>query len=63
MPIMKQGGTKTLQISPQLPYYQENGVYQLEDLYTHFKAQAEAFASRFDARNKNVNYTTEIAAL
>ncbi|MGS4346443.1 hypothetical protein ACKUSY_12785 [Myroides odoratus] len=63
LPIMKQGGTRALQLSPQLPYYKESGMYNLEELYTHFKQQATEFATRFDARNQNTNYTTEIAAL
>ncbi|MDR2222057.1 MAG: hypothetical protein LBE34_04865 [Flavobacteriaceae bacterium] len=62
-PIMKQGGTKELQLSSQLPYYKADGVYDLNELYHYFKTMAYDLAAQFDQRNGNDNYKTEIESV
>ncbi|MDR0228146.1 MAG: hypothetical protein LBI72_03680 [Flavobacteriaceae bacterium] len=61
-PIMKQGGTRELQLSSQLPYYKADGIYDLNDIYKYLKAIAVDLAAQFDQRNGNDNYTKEVEA-
>lgn len=59
-PIMKQGGIKQLNLSSKLPYYRNDGVYDLADLYLYFKEKAYHYAELFDKRNGNNNFVLEI---
>ena len=63
MQITKNGGEVSLTISSQLPYFKLDGNYNLLDLYTYFKNEAMDLAKRFDARNNNTNYVTEISGI
>lgn len=59
-PVMKQGGKKELHLSSQLPYYREDGIYDLNELYNYFKETAYDYAERFDKRNGNKNFKEEV---
>lgn len=59
-PLMKNGGKQRLELSSLLPYYQESGEYDLSELYVYFKDIAYDYANRFDQRNGNDNFKTEV---
>ncbi|MHC5200772.1 hypothetical protein [Myroides sp. LJL119] len=59
-PIMKQGGEQVLNLSPKLPYYKSDGVYDLSELYVYFKDRAYHYAKLFDQRNGNNNFVLEV---
>lgn len=53
--LLKEGGTKTLNMDTALPYYRVDNTYDVKLLYDYYYAKADDLATRFDARNGN-NY-------
>lgn len=53
MPLIQEKGTRTLNISYKMPYYKEDNIYNIEDLYNYYRPIAETYAIKFDERNKN----------
>lgn len=51
LPLLKDGGTRTLKLSPRLPYYNESGVYDASVLYDYYYKRADEYAALFDQRN------------
>lgn len=60
IPLLKDGGNRTLQLSPRFPFYSEEGVYDVNKLYRHYMKKVETFAPRFDERNGNNYFTMQI---
>ncbi len=57
LPLLKDGGKKELNvISSRHPYYREDNVYNLNDLYVYYKEIATDMAQQFDIRNRSTHY-------
>jgi len=52
LPLLKEGGTKKLNMNPKLPYYKTDGLYDLDELYSYYYQKAMHLAKRFDERNR-----------
>lgn len=63
MSIMQQSGQIELSLSCKLPYYQQDGIYNIEDLYLYFEQKALHYAGLFDQRNSNSNFIQEVSQL
>ncbi|WP_430614095.1 hypothetical protein [Flavobacterium sp. JP2137] len=59
LPMLKEGGKKTLNISPKMAYYEPDGIYDLAALRVHYYQQAADLADRFDTRNGNTHFTDQ----
>lgn len=53
LPLLKEKNERTLNISPRLPYYRTDNIYDTEELWNFYYPIAEDLAKRFDERNKN----------
>lgn len=63
MCILKEGGERQFNFPTFLPYYQESGNYNLEKLHLYFKERSYDYAKRFDQRNDNGNFKSEVDSL
>ncbi|MEC4112774.1 hypothetical protein VSO92_01425 [Myroides pelagicus] len=62
--ITKGKGEVNLALSPQLPYYRADGVYDISVLHAYFKQLAFEYADAFDRRNKQDGvYRQEVESL
>lgn len=59
LPLLKSSGERTMQVNSQLPWFRNDGVYVIKDLYQHFYAKAEVLAKQFDTRN-GTHYLTAL---
>jgi hypothetical protein len=59
--LFKGSGTRSLNVSPAIPWYKPSGVYEFPELYAYYKDQAATLAAKFDARNGNTNFTEELS--
>lgn len=60
LPLLKQGGTKTLDVNAAMPWYRADGNYNTDELYNYYLAQATDLAKRFDTRNGNSYFMQDI---
>jgi tetratricopeptide (TPR) repeat protein len=61
--LFKGSGTRRLNISSEIPWYNPSGVYELPVLYDYYKNQATTLAAKFDARNNCSNFTNELNSM
>jgi hypothetical protein len=59
--LFKGSGTRCLNVSVQMPWYNPSGVYELPVLYGYYKNQAATLAAKFDARNGCTNFADELS--
>lgn len=62
MPLIHEKGTKTLNISHKMPYYKEDNIYNIQDLYNYYRPIAEEYAIKFDKRNRNNVFSQKLKA-
>jgi len=60
LPLLKKGGSKKLDMNPKLPYYRQDGIYDLDELYNYYYGKAFDLASRFDKRNGTDEFVSGI---
>lgn len=60
LPILREGGSKTLNLSPKIPYYNAEGIYDLAALREYYYKQATALAEKFDRRNGNLHFSSQL---
>ncbi len=56
LPLLNQEGKIELNLSHKLPYYREDNLYDIKDLYSHYYNKAKELAQRFDQRNRTDNF-------
>lgn len=61
--ICNQEGTRTLNLSTKVPFYNESNQYDLKTLAAYYSEKSVRFAKAFDLRNKNEFYQNELIAL
>lgn len=61
--LLQEKGQRHFNFPTYLPYYDEKGIYDLEELYLHFKKRAFHYAASFDKRNGNTNFIKELNEL
>jgi hypothetical protein len=61
--LFKGSGSRELNVSPEIPWYQPSGVYELPVLYDYYNNQATTLAAKFDARNGGTYYTDELSTI
>jgi hypothetical protein len=61
--LFKGSGTRRLNVSPQVPWYNSSGIYELPVLYDYYRDQAETLAVKFDARNGCTNFIEELNSI
>jgi hypothetical protein len=61
--LFKGSGVHSLNVSSEIPWYKSSGVYELPELYDYYRNQAEALATKFDARNGNTNFIDELNSM
>ncbi len=58
--LKKQTGYRKFSFPNRFPLYAEDGRYNMQELFIHFKQRAMSYAKAFDNRNGNNFYKTEI---
>ncbi len=61
--VFGNGGTRAFKLSPKLPYYRQDGIYDLSVLSDYYKEVALEFSSKFDKRNGNNHCCSELIQL
>jgi hypothetical protein len=61
--LFKGSGSRELNVSPEIPWYQPSGVYELPALYDYYCNQATTLAAKFDARNGGTHYSDELSVI
>jgi hypothetical protein len=61
--LFKGSGTRQLNISSEIPWYNPSGIYELSVLYDYYRNQATTLAAKFDARNNCSNFTDELNSM
>ncbi|NDW17875.1 hypothetical protein D0T53_02950 [Dysgonomonas sp. 216] len=56
LPLLKQGGTRKLNLNSNLPYYRTDGIYNVDELYEYYLNLTLSYVSRFDARNGSAHF-------
>jgi len=61
LPLLKDGGTRNMDfISVHQPYFKEDKLYNLDDVYQYYLQTAADLAQRFDERNKNKHFSEQL---
>ncbi|MFR9164928.1 MAG: hypothetical protein ACLVKO_01405 [Dysgonomonas sp.] len=60
LPLLKEGGEKTLNMSSKLPYYNSDNKYNVTDLYNYYEEKAKKLAQQFDLRNGNDHFSERL---
>lgn len=61
LPLLKNGGKRTIEaISIRHPYYREDKIYDLNDLYKYYREIAIDLAEKFDVRNGSRHFRDQI---
>ncbi len=63
LPLLKNGGTKQMELSSQVPYYNPEGIYDLKELYTYYEQIAFHLANQFDKRNGTSFFKDDLVQL
>lgn len=58
--LLKDKGTRSLNMDTKLPYYSSDNTYNLGELYDYYYKKADDLASRFDARNGNNHFRSRL---
>ncbi|MDR2383753.1 MAG: hypothetical protein LBD76_07735 [Prevotellaceae bacterium] len=61
--LFKGSGTRRLNISSEIPWYNPSGIYELPVLYDYYRNQAATLAAKFDARNNCSNFASELDSM
>lgn len=51
--LLQEGGSKTLNMDPQIPYFNSSNTYNIKELYDYYYTKADNLAKQFDERNGN----------
>lgn len=60
LPLLKEGGTKELNLGIKLPYYSSDNTYNIAELYQYYHEKATSLAEKFDSRNKTNKFKAEL---
>lgn len=60
IPMLREGGHQRLNLSTQLPYYREDGNYDLSTLYDYYMEAASELATVFDKRHGNTHFQDQL---
>lgn len=60
LPLLREGGTRSLQLSSSLPWYREDNTYDIAELYAYHLNNAKALAHKFDTRNGTTCFKEEL---
>lgn len=61
LPLLKNGGQRTIEsIGIRQPYYRDDNVYELSDLYEYYLNIASDLASQFDKRNGSKHFSQQL---
>lgn len=60
LPLLKRGGERKLDLKPHVPYYNNNGVYNVSQLFDYFYTITNALAQAFDERNGNDSFKKQL---
>jgi hypothetical protein len=61
LPLLSEGGTRTLNVNPSLEWYREDNTYELKEIYNYYYDKATDLAERFDKRNGNSYFSEQLA--
>ncbi|MTG96912.1 MULTISPECIES: hypothetical protein [Myroides] len=61
--LLKDGGIRSFNFPTYLPYYKEDGIYDLSEMLSIFKERTIGYAKQFDERNGNCNFVNETVRL
>jgi len=60
LPLLKEKGTKQLNVSPSLEWYRSDNNYNLSDLYNYYYERAKILAEKFDKRNGSKYFNKQL---
>lgn len=60
LPLLKEGGSRNLNMGIKLPYYSADNNYNVDDLYQYYYNKAAELANRFDLRNRTNKFMSEL---
>ena len=60
LPLLKEGGQKEIELSHKLPFYREDNIYNIADIYDHYYKKALELAKKFDERNGTDKFMKEL---
>jgi hypothetical protein len=61
LPLLKNGGSRILNVNSSLEWYKEDNTYDLKEIYNYYHKKAKDLAERFDRRNRNDYFGEQLA--
>jgi hypothetical protein len=61
LPLLRESGTRRIQVNSSLPWYRADDTYDVAALYDYYHSRAKTLADKFDARNGNDFFNQQLA--